>query len=124
MKTDVCGRCGFELGAGPDLLDCPACHVALAFAVPDADETPPPAQAIERIEGILMAWGGAWVTWSGGGDRDMAARMPELTCVLSALIDLGRQHPDALHRLYLERRRQPMPFGVTPPAYVKPKPTR
>lgn len=81
-------------------------------------EVPPPADAEERWAGILQAWGYAWAgTILSQAEPVLARSMPELTCCLRALLELGARHRAEYHELYLEQRRQPGPFGATPPAY-------
>lgn len=84
----------------------------------DNQEIPPPSTAVERLEGVLLLLGG---TWASCRDPQLLAALPELTCVVRSLITLGRKHPDELHEIYLEDRRQPMPFGLLPPAYPRPR---
>jgi hypothetical protein len=82
-------------------------------------EVPPPIEAAERWAGILEVWGYALASGMlAKADPTLPARMGELTCVLEALLVLGDRHAAELNELYLERRRQPMPFGMTPPAYA------
>ncbi len=82
-------------------------------------EVPPPAEAAERWAGILEVWGFALASGMlAKADPTLPPRMGELTCCLEALLRLGDRHADELHELYLERRREPMPFGLCPPAYA------
>lgn len=85
---------------------------------PPPFEVPPPAEAAERWAGILQAWGFAWAGTILGQDPVLARSMGELTCCLHALIELGQRHDKELHEIYLQKRREPLPFGATPPAYA------
>lgn len=130
MADPKCLVCGASMPDGPDSgVHSEECHEARKGRPAGSgrpartleewgpgDETPPPAEAVERLEGVLMVFGHGFAAVK---DPILSAGMSELTCVMRALLTLGRRHADELHELYLVDRRQPMPLGLTPPALVR-----